>query len=114
MSSTAACTPDGSKTYKISYTEDLTDPAQPAKSVRLTRGRPPVRLRPRLPGPSGATDNAPDYGSGEWGFESLGGRFAQGRLAQWKSAAFTPRVRRVRSPRRLRSSTMVGIAQRQS
>src|SRR6266508_2829016 len=26
MSSTAACTPDGSKTYKISYTEDLTDP----------------------------------------------------------------------------------------
>src|SRR6266498_163080 len=26
MSSTAACPPDGSKTYKISYTEDLTDP----------------------------------------------------------------------------------------
>src|SRR6266508_308827 len=26
MSSRAACTPDGSRTYKISYTEDLTDP----------------------------------------------------------------------------------------
>src|SRR6266516_6389794 len=42
--STAACPPDGSKTYKISYTEDLTDPAEVSASVLIPAAiRPPAR-----------------------------------------------------------------------